>query len=44
MHKILISAIFLAFLSSANAELYEVTENNWERLLSNDEWMVELYA
>jgi len=25
-----------------NANLIEITEENWEKLLSKDEWMVEL--
>lgn len=39
------TALF-ALLANAgvNAKLFEVTENNWERLLSKDEWLVEFYA
>ena len=29
--------------SSGDAKLVEVTEANWERLLSTNEWMIELY-
>jgi hypothetical protein len=42
MRKTIICTIFLVLLASINANLHEVTEKNWERLLSTDEWMVEL--
>lgn len=39
------TALFALFASiRVNAKLFEVTENNWERLLSKNEWMVEFYA
>ena len=35
--------LLLCVLASGDAKLVEVTEANWERLLSTNEWMIELY-
>lgn len=47
MQKIITCVVFCLMalvVTSTNGKLFEVTEANWERLLSTDEWMVEFYA
>ena len=36
--------ISILIIYSVNAELIQITEENWEKLLSSNEWMVEFYA
>lgn len=41
----LLSSLFVCFIVNHNnvaANLVEITEENWEKLLGQDEWMVEL--